>query len=70
MRTGPLANNGSPLSLSFPARTTTRVRLTVTSVSPTTQNVGLAEMETYANMPGFQPPFARTRANQWFSRNP
>lgn len=49
---GPLANSGSPLTISFPSRTTTSVRLTITSVSATTKNVGLAEFETYANMPG------------------
>ncbi|MGV8964934.1 MAG: DUF7402 domain-containing protein [Cellulomonas sp.] len=48
---GALANNGSAMSLSFPARTTTTVRFTVTSVSATSRNIGLAELETYANMP-------------------
>jgi hypothetical protein len=51
VETGPLANNGSAVSLSFPARNTASVRLTVTSVSATTRSVGLAEFETYANMP-------------------
>ena len=51
VRIGALANNGSPLTLSFPARLTTRLRLLITSVSATTRNVGLAEIETYANMP-------------------
>ncbi|MGV8964702.1 MAG: DUF7402 domain-containing protein [Cellulomonas sp.] len=49
--TGPLANNGSPLSLRFPSRTTTSVRLKITAVSATTRNVGLAELETYDTMP-------------------
>jgi LmbE family N-acetylglucosaminyl deacetylase len=68
---GPLANNGSPATLSFPARTTTRVRLTITSVSPTTQNVGLAEIETYANMSaGSRPPSAGAGVDRWFYRDP
>ena len=70
VRTGPLPNNGSPLSVGFPGRNTTWVRLTVTSVSPATQSVGLAEMETYANMPGFQPPSAGAKGDQWFYRAP
>ena len=70
VRTGPLPNNGSPLSIGFTARITTSVRLTITAVSPTTQNAGLAEMETYANMPGFQPPPARARTDQWFYHEP
>ena len=49
--TGPLPNNGSAVSLSFSARTTTSVRLTDTSVSATTRSEGLAELETYATMP-------------------
>ena len=54
--TGVLANNGSPVTISFPARTTRSIRLVVTSVSPTTQNIGLAEFETYANMPNTDQP--------------
>ena len=49
---GPLANSGSPLTVSFPPRTTRSVRLTITSVSATTKNIGLAELETYADLPG------------------
>jgi LmbE family N-acetylglucosaminyl deacetylase len=54
--TGALANNGSPVTIGFPARTTTSIRLIITSVSPTTQNIGLAEFETYANMPDADQP--------------
>jgi len=69
--TGSLANNGSPLTLSFPVRTTTSVRLTIASVSASTKNVGLAEIETYANMPaGNQPPIASVRIDKWFYRDP
>lgn len=51
VETGPLPNNSSGLTLEFPLRTTTSVRLTVTSVSGTTRNVGLAEIEVYGDMP-------------------
>ena len=48
---GALPNNGSALTLRFPARITMSLRLLITSVSATTINVGLAEIETYDNMP-------------------
>jgi LmbE family N-acetylglucosaminyl deacetylase len=54
--TGPLANNGSAKTIGFPARRTTSIRLVVTSVSPSTRNVGLAEIEVYGNMPATQGP--------------
>jgi LmbE family N-acetylglucosaminyl deacetylase len=57
---GALANNGSAVSISFPARTTTTVRLNITAVRGTTENIGLAEFETYDNMPAVsQPPATR-----------
>ena len=63
--TGALANNGSALTLSFPPRTVTSVRLTITAVSTTTRNVGLAEIETYDNMSvSNQPPMANKGANK------
>jgi len=49
--TGTLANNGSVCSLSFTPRTVTSIRLTITSVSASTTNAGLAELSTYDNMP-------------------
>ena len=49
---GPLPNNGSALTVAFPARVTTTVRLEIVSVSASTTHVGLAEIETYATMPG------------------
>ena len=45
--TGPLNNNGSPTTITFPARTATKLRLTVTATSPTTTNVGLAELQAW-----------------------
>ncbi len=53
--TGPLADNGAGTTISFPSRTSTSLRITITSVSATTANVGLAEVETYANMPDDSP---------------
>ncbi|MDI2036749.1 hypothetical protein PJL15_03887 [Paenarthrobacter nitroguajacolicus] len=40
-----LPNNGSGLTVNFPARTASSVRFNITSVSGTTTNVGLAEFE-------------------------
>ncbi len=50
VRLGELPNNGSGLTVRFPARTVTSVRLLVTAVSGSTKNVGLAELETYATV--------------------
>lgn len=42
-----LPNNGAPLTLTFPARTTARLRLTVVSTSRFPTNIGLAELEVH-----------------------
>ena len=42
-----LDNAGLATSVSFPDRATTSLRLTVTTVSGTTRNVGLAELQAY-----------------------
>jgi Chitobiase/beta-hexosaminidase C-terminal domain/FG-GAP-like repeat len=42
-----LPNNGSGLTIRFPARTVTSVRLTITAVSSTTTAAGLAEFEAW-----------------------
>ena len=42
-----LDNAGQPTSISFPDTATTNLRLTVTTVSGTTRNVGLAELRAY-----------------------
>ena len=44
---GVLPNDGSPLTLSFAAKTVTSLRFTITAVSSTTQNIGLAEIQAY-----------------------
>jgi LmbE family N-acetylglucosaminyl deacetylase/CRISPR/Cas system CMR subunit Cmr4 (Cas7 group RAMP superfamily) len=46
-----LANNGSATVVTFPARSVTRVRFAVTSVSEWTQNIGLSEIEAYDGAP-------------------
>ena len=44
---GTLPNDGSPLTITFPARSTSSLRLTITSVSGTTVNIGLSELEAW-----------------------
>ena len=41
---GALNNDGSATALTFVAKTITSLKLTVTSVSATTQNIGLSEI--------------------------
>ncbi|MGZ4664696.1 MAG: DUF7402 domain-containing protein [Frankiaceae bacterium] len=48
--TGTLHNDGSATTITFPARTTTSLLLTITTVSGATQNIGLAEIETYGTV--------------------
>jgi hypothetical protein len=40
-----LTDDGSPVTVTFPARSTTSLRFTVTGTSASTLNVGLAELE-------------------------
>jgi parallel beta-helix repeat protein len=47
-----LNNDGNGITLTFPAKNVTWVRLTVSSVSATSQNIGLSEMEIYSDNPG------------------
>ena len=51
-----LPNDGTPLTLTFAAKTVTSLKLTVTSVSATTQNVGLAEIQANTGSTGTPPP--------------
>ena len=44
---GALNNTGAATTISFTARSTSSVRLTVTSVSATTLNIGLEEIQVY-----------------------
>ena len=45
--TGPLNNNGTATTFSFPARVVTGMRMTVTVVSSSTGSVGLSEIQVY-----------------------
>jgi hypothetical protein len=44
---GALPNNGAALTINFTPKATTSVLLTVNSVSPTTENIGLSEIQTF-----------------------
>ena len=44
---GPLNNNGTATEITFPARVVTSLTMTVTGVSGTTINVGLAEIQVF-----------------------
>jgi LmbE family N-acetylglucosaminyl deacetylase len=48
--TGTLRNDGSATTITVPAHTTTSLLLTITTVSGATQNIGLAEIETYGTV--------------------
>ena len=62
---GTLNNDGTGVTVSFPARTVTSLTLTVTGVSGTTTNIGLAEIEVYeVSAGGNQPPTANAGADQ------
>ena len=59
-----LNNDGSATTLSFAAKTVTSLKLTITAVSATTQNVGLAEIQVYDMGAGPQPPVADAGPDQ------
>jgi LmbE family N-acetylglucosaminyl deacetylase len=65
---GPLANTGTPgLPVSFPPHATTSLKMTVTAVSETTRNVGLAEIEAFGvsvEPPPIEAPSANAGPNQ------
>jgi hypothetical protein len=46
---GPLNNNGTATTYTFPARVITSLRMTVTGVGARTLNVGLAEIQVFGN---------------------
>jgi LmbE family N-acetylglucosaminyl deacetylase len=66
-----LNNDGSATTVTFPATITTSLLFTVTSVSSTTQNVGLAEIEVFPPQGGGgnnnAPPTANAGADQMVS---
>ena len=60
-----LQNDGSASAVSFPARTVTSVRFTVTAVGSATLNAGLAEIQVFsASQGGNHPPVADAGADQ------
>lgn len=63
---GALNNNGTATTVTFSARTVTSARLTVTSVSGSSLNVGLAEMQvfTVGSAPANQAPVANAGTAQ------
>ncbi len=66
---GTLPNNGTAYTLTFTAKTVTSLQLNITSVSPTTSNIGLAEIQVYNTGNGAvgnsnQPPVANAGADQ------
>ena len=52
LATGTLPNDGSPLALTFAAKTITSVQLKITTVKATTSNIGLSEIEVWATPSG------------------
>ncbi len=65
---GALNNDGSAVTFNFTAKTVTSVQLTITSVSASTQNVGLAEIQVYGSTGGTsQPPVANAGSAQTVS---
>ncbi|WP_405474817.1 chitobiase/beta-hexosaminidase C-terminal domain-containing protein [Paenarthrobacter ilicis] len=57
-----LPNNGSGLTINFPARTVSSVRLNITSVSASTTNAGLAEFEAFQGTDTVAPVVTATPA--------
>jgi hypothetical protein len=60
---GALGNSGGATTVSFPSRTVSDLRFNVSSVSTSTFNIGLAELEVWG-VPVPQPPVARAGADQ------
>ena len=61
---GALPNDGSPLTVTFPARSVTSVRFVVTSVLSGTLNVGLSEFEAWGSSATSAPPTASAGPDQ------
>ena len=59
-----LNNDGTAVTLSFPAKTVTSLQLNITAVSATTQNVGLSEIQVYDTANGSQAPVANAGSDQ------
>jgi LmbE family N-acetylglucosaminyl deacetylase len=61
---GPLNNDGTGVTVNFPAKVTTSIIMTVTSVSSTTSNIGLAEIQAYGT------PASQTQYSLVVNANP
>jgi len=63
---GQLGNSGAATTVTFSARQVTQLRFTITSVSSTTSNVGLAELEVWGETaaPANRPPVANAGPDQ------
>ena len=61
---GTLPNDGSAYTLTFPAKTVTTLQLNITSVSASTGNVGLSEIQVYNNSGASTPPVANAGPDQ------
>ncbi len=61
---GTLTNDDTGVSITFPSKTITSLQFNITSVSPTTQNVGLAEIEAYQDTVASPAPTANAGVDQ------
>jgi LmbE family N-acetylglucosaminyl deacetylase len=66
---GPLDNSGKPVEFTFAPRTVTSVKLTVTAVSSSTSNVGLAEFQVFGTPGANFPPVANAGPDQTVTEN-
>ena len=64
-----LNNDGSATVVTFPAKTTTSLLMTVTAVSSSTQSVGLSEVQVFTTGTSNQAPTANAGPNQSVSTN-
>ena len=65
VQVGPLDNGGAAVEVDFAAKTISQMTMTVNTVSGTTQNVGLAEIQVYGSPAGgVLPPVANAGADQ------
>ena len=65
VQVGPLDNGGAAVEVDFAAKTISQMTMTVNTVSGSTQNVGLAEIQVYGSPAGgVLPPVANAGADQ------
>jgi LmbE family N-acetylglucosaminyl deacetylase len=61
---GPLSNNATPVTYTFPARLVSSLRFTVTQVTASSSNIGLAEFQVFEAGSGNLPPTANAGPDQ------